>query len=747
MAYAQQQFTLSGKIADATTGEDLIGATIANSSGTLGAVTNVYGFYSLTLPEGKYELSVNYVGYDNQTHEVFLDKNQRLEINLVPSSLNLEEVVITATNETENLTSAEMGVLRVPLESIKKLPVLFGESDVMKTMQLLPGITSLAEGSSNFSVRGGSYDQNLIQLDESTVYNASHVLGFLSTFNSDAIKNVTIYKGGIPSNYGGRASSVVDIQMKDGNSQEFAAEGGIGMTSSRLSVEGPIINDKMSFLVSGRRTYIDVLGKAIGFFDDEDNLFFYDLNSKLNYKINDNNRVYLSGYFGKDNFGSGDAGQNWTNTTGTLRWNHLFGDRLFSNTTITYSDYSFGFDLGSEGMFSSGIEDYGVKQDYSWFSSPKSTINFGWSFLDHTFRPGQLELENAERVGNILDKKQAYESAVYLSHENNLTKKLNATYGIRFSMYNDVGPGFTYTYDDENVRTDSVFHDKGEIAKTFANAEPRVSLSYQLNKSSSLKVSYNRMAQYLHLLSNSTSGRPTDTWISSNSNVTPLSINQYSMGYFRNFHENMFETSVEAYYKDMDNATDFEDGTNLLVNENIEAQILSGIGRSYGVEFYIKKTKGQFTGWLSYTLGRTEKQIEGINDGDWYATTYDKTHDLSLVGSYEISKRLTASATWVYGTGNAVTYPNGGYTIDGLTVPYYSDRNENRLPAYHRLDLNFHLDGKKRSSWDFSLYNVYNRHNTYSISFQQTEANMGSTQAINTYLFGILPSVTWNFKL
>lgn len=744
ISYAQEKVTISGKITDAATGEDLIGATIANKSRAIGTITNMYGFYSLTISNDTDTLYINYIGYNEHIANIAYDGNQRLNIKLSPSERQLDDVVITATSDRDNVTSTDMGVLKVSLESIEKLPVLFGERDIMKTLQLLPGISSVGEGSSNFSVRGGSYDQNLIQLDESTVYSASHLLGFFSTFNSDAIKNVTVYKGGIPANYGGRGSSVVDIQMKDGNNQAFSSEGGIGIISSRLAVEGPIIKDKMSFLLSGRRTYLDLLAKSANAIDEGTDLFFYDLNAKVNYQINDNNRVYLSGYFGKDKFGSNEIGTEWDNTTATVRWNHLFSDKLFSNATLTYSNYGFGFNIGGDAKYSSGIEDLGIKQDFSWFVSPESTVNFGWSILDHSFQPGKLEFEEEELDGKVLDKKRAYESGLYLSHDYKLSEKWSTAYGVRFSMYNEMGSGWTYQYDDSNVKTDSVFYSDGEIAKTYFNAEPRVSVKYQLSNSSSFKLSYNRMAQYLHLLSNSTSGQPTDTWISSSSNVKPLTINQYSVGYFKNFNENMFETSVEIYYKGMDNITDYEDGTNLLLNENIEAQILSGQGRSYGAEFYVKKKTGRFTGWLSYTLARTEKQIEGINNNHWYATTYDKTHDLSVVGSYEVTKRLSASTTWIYGTGSAVTFPNGKYQLDGKVIPYYSNRNDYRMPAYHRMDINFHLNGKKRSSWDFSIYNLYNRHNAYSIDFE--EDSQGNTQAVKTYLFGIIPSLTWNFK-
>ncbi len=642
-----------------------------------------------------------------------------------------------------------MGVEKLDMKQIELIPVLLGEKDILKTIQLLPGISTASEGSSGFNVRGGSSAQNLILLDEAPVYSASHLMGFFSVFNSDALKDVTVYKGGIPANYGGRASSVLDITMKDGNNKKFAASGGIGLISSRLTLEGPVIKDKMSFIVSGRRSYADLIAKQSGVLDDKMNLYFYDLNAKINYKINDKNRIFLSGYFGKDVFGFGSMGMNWGNTTGTMRWNHLLSNKLFSNTTFIYSNYDYAFNVGEEVEMSSGIEDLGFKQDFSWYLNPKNTIKFGFNTTYHTFNLGKLDFGDEESSELVMEKKQAYESAVYVSNSQKISNKISAEYGLRLSMFNQMGEGWANTYNDDNEKIDSVFYEKGDIIQTYFEYEPRISFSYLLNESTSVKASCNRMSQYLHLLSNSTSGQPTDTWMPSTNNLKPQIVTQYAAGFFKNFDDNKYEFSLEAYYKEMDNVLDYEDGTDIMLNENIEANILSGQGRSYGLEFYLKKKYGKFSGWISYTLARTENKIDGINYNNWYPAKYDKTHDLSIVGTYKFNKRISLSASWVYYTGNAVTFPSGKYIYDGFQIPYYTERNSYRMPDYHRLDLNFHLAGKQKkrfkSSWDFSIYNAYNRYNAYTITFQESETTLGATEAVKLSLFGIVPSISWNF--
>jgi len=746
-----QEYTISGSITDAETGEDLIGVAIFIMGTTTGTATNTYGFYSFSLPSGKHVVSYSYIGYRTITKDVTLTKDMTINIQLELDNSILEEVIVTSKRKDENIRSAEMGVENLNIKQIEKLPVIFGEKDILKTIQLLPGISATSEGSSGFTVRGGSPDQNLILLDEAPVYNASHLLGFFSVFNSDALKDVTVYKGGIPANYGGRASSVIDITMKDGNNKKFSASGGLGLISSRLTIEGPILKDKMSFIVSGRRSYADFIGQATNILDDDMDLYFYDINAKLNYRINQNNRIFLSGYLGKDVFSLGSGiGMNWGNATGTLRWNHLFNKKLFSNTTFIYSNFDYGFRVGDDVDMSSGIEDYGFKQDFFYYLNPENTIKFGLNTTRHSFNPGVLIFENEDSQEIVLDEKQAFESAIYISNSQKIGDRLTAEYGLRLSMFNQIGPGWANTYNDDNEKIDSVYYGKGQLMQSYFEYEPRVSFSYLLNESSSVKASYNRMAQYLHLLSNSTSGQPTDTWMPSSTNLKPQIVTQYALGYFKNFNNNKFEFSVEGYYKNMDNVVDYKDGTDILLNENIEAFILSGIGRSYGLEFYLKKKYGKFSGWISYTLSRTERKINGINNDNWYLAKYDKTHDLSIVGTYQFNKRMSLSATWIYYTGNAVTFPSGKYEYEGSQIPYYTERNGYRMPNYHRLDLNLHLDGKPnkrfQTSWDFSIYNAYNRYNAYSITFQESTTSPGTTEAVKLSLFGIVPSISWNFK-
>jgi len=747
---AQDKFTISGKISDSLTGEDLIGASVYREGATTGTISNTYGFYSLTLPKGIHKINISYIGYGTDTRELLLEKDIRLNIKLEPNQTTLNEVVISADRKDRNLTSVEMSVERLDMKQIENIPVLMGEKDVLKTIQLLPGISTTSEGSSGFSVRGGSIDQNLILLDEAPVYSASHLMGFFSVFNSDALKNMSVYKGGIPAQYGGRASSVIDITIKDGNNQKFSASGGIGLISSRLTVEGPVIKERMSFIVSGRRSYADLVGKSTGLLENDITLYFFDLNAKLNYKINDNNRIYLSGYFGKDDFGFSDLGMDWGNSTGTLRWNHLFSNKLFSNTTLIYSNYDYGFNIGSEASMSSGIEDIGFKQDISWYINPNNTFRLGVNTTYHTFNPGRLLFEDSEIFEILLDKKQAFESTIYLSNYQKITTKLSSEYGFRLSMFNQMGPGWSNSYNHSNIKIDSIYYPNGKIMQNYFGFEPRISVNYMVSGNSSVKASFNRMAQYLHLLSNSTSGQPTDTWIPSTQNIKPTIASQFALGYFRNFDDNNWEFSLETYYKVMENVNDYEDGTDVLLNENIEAYILSGKGRSYGAEFYLKKKQGRLNGWISYTLARTENKIDGINDFDWYPTKYDKIHDFSIVANYQFTKRLSLSSSWIYFTGNAVTFPSGKYEFDNKQLPYYTERNGYRMPEYHRLDLNLHLKGKEKnkfeSGWDFSLYNVYNRHNAYTITFQESESVPGTTEAVKLSLFGIVPSITWNFK-
>jgi hypothetical protein len=580
-------------------------------------------------------------------------------------------------------------------------------------------------------------------------------MGFFSVFNSDAIKDVTIYKGNIPANFGGRVSSVLDITMNNGNNKIFSSSGGIGLVSTHLTLEVPILKDKMSFIMSGRRTYGDLVAKLLFpeyLIRDDMNFYFYDFNAKLNYSINDKNWLLLSGYFGKDVFELGnDVGTGWGNITGTIRWNHLFSNRLFSKTSMIYSKYDYGFIFGLNSLrLRSGIEDLSLKEDAIWYFNPEYTLKFGMNITYHSFRPGELTTNESTNFKIILRDKKALESAFYIQNEQKITSRFSAYYGLRFSTFNQIGPGWFYEYNTKNEPVDSTWYSPGKAAYPYFCFEPRLSINYMLGDKSSVKLSYNRMAQYLHLLGNSTSGSPTDVWMPSSNNLKPLFVDHFSAGLFRNFLDNSIETSIEIYYKNMINTTDYEDGADIIFNEHVESQILKGKGRSYGLELYIKKKYGTFTGWVSYTLSRAENKIEGINNFSWYPVKYDKTHDISIIAIYKIGQRLAITGVWTYATGNAVTFPSGKYILDNNHVPYYTERNGYRMPAYHRFDASLTLNGKNRkkykSGWDFSVYNLYNRHNAYIISFRESQTVPGSTEAVKLSLFGIVPSITYKFK-
>jgi outer membrane cobalamin receptor len=754
LAFGQQNFTLSGKITDKDTGEDLNGASVMVVELIKGVATNSYGFYSLSLPAGTYTIRYSYVGYENVEQKLDLNKNLVMNIEISPSVMALDEVIVSSERD-ENITSAKQGVEKLNMKDIENIPVLFGEKDILKTIQLLPGISSSAEGSTGFNVRGGSMGQNLILLDEAPLYSSSHLMGFFSVFNSDAIKDVTVYKGGIPAKYGGRASSVLDITMNNGNSKTFSGSGGIGLVSTRLTLEVPILKDKMSFIISGRRTYGDLVARLLfpeNMVRDDMKFYFYDLNAKLNYTINDKNRLFLSGYFGKDIFELGkDIGTGWGNTTGTIRWNHLFSDKIFSNTSLVYSKYDYGFVFGQNSLrLRSGIEDLSLKEDATWYINPENTLKFGINIIFHEFRPGEITSGDTANFETVLSDKKAFESAIYIQNEQKITSRLSANYGLRFSTFNQIGPGWFYEYNAANEPIDSTWYGKGKAAYPWFGFEPRLSVNYMLSEKSSIKLSYNRMVQYLHLLSNSTAGSPTDVWMPGSNNLKPVFVDHVSAGFFRNFLDNSIETSVEIYYKNMINSSDYEDGADIIFNEHVESQILIGKGRSYGLELYIKKKYGSFTGWISYTLSRTENKIEGINNFSWYPMKYDKTNELSVITIYKLGQRLTISGVWTYATGNAVTFPSGKYILDNNPVPWFTERNGYRMPAYHRMDLSLTLNGKNRkkfkSSWDLSVYNLYNRYNAYIISFRESEVVPGSTEAVKLSLFGIVPSVTYNFR-
>lgn len=746
-----QEYTISGYMRDANTGEELLyaNALVVETGG--GVTTNLYGFYSLSLPAGTYTVQYSYLGFETQAVKIILDQDLKQDIELASAATELTEVVVTAEQEDENITNTEVSVVALDIKQVKKIPVLLGEQDILKTVQLLPGISANSEGGSGFFVRGGDADQNLILLDEAPVYNASHLLGFFSVFNSDALKDVKLYKGGMPAQYGGRASSVMDIRMKNGNMKEWEASGGVGLISSRLTVEGPIQEDKGSIIVSGRRTYLDFLVKATTNDNDDLNLYFYDLNLKANYKLGEKDRIYLSGYLGRDAFGVDDFGFDWGNQTLTFRWNHVFNNKLFSNTSLIYSDYDYGFKVANAGVdvdLSAGIYDYNLKQDYTYYLNPNNKIEFGWQGIYHRFKPTIFSFDEA--AADAAQEQHALEGGLYISNEQKLSERLRVNYGLRLTSFSNVGPYDYREFDVNDDITNETTYASGDIFNTYLNLEPRLSATYLLNSKSSIKASYNRNAQYLHLLSNSNSGSPTDRWIPSSPLVKPTLADQVAIGYFRNFKDNQYKFSVETYYKKLQNTVDYEDGAAIFSNADIESELVFGDGRAYGIEFLLEKQKGRFTGWLSYALSTSQRQFAEINNGEWFSARQDRTHDISLVATYQLNPKLTLSGTWVYNTGDAVTFPSGKYYIDDNLVNLYTDRNGSRMPDYHRLDLGLTWTLKDSPKFyhdlSFSIYNLYNRMNAFSITFAESETNPGTTEATRTALFGVLPSVTWNFK-
>lgn len=754
ISFAQQKYTISGKIKDFKNGEEIIGASVKTSDNQFGAVTNEYGFYSLTLPEGNYTIVISYFGYEEIRFDVVLNQNLSKDAQLRDESNQLEEVVVKSTKTNDNIKNTEMGVERINPKEIERIPVLLGEKDIVKTMQLLPGVKSAGEGSSGFYVRGGAADQNLILLDEAVVYNASHLLGFFSTFNSDAIKDVTLFKGNQPSNYGGRLASVMDIKMKDGNNKRFNVGGGIGLIASRLSVEGPIVKEKGSFLISGRRTYADLFLKATKDYK-KTTLYFYDLNLKANYNISKKDRIYLSGYFGRDVLGFDNLfGLNWGNATGTLRWNRIISDKLFSNTSVVYSSYDYSFKISANDLsfkILSKINDINLKQDFQWFINNNHKLKFGVNAVHHQVLPGQLESESDLIQVKKLPKSPSLELAAYVTNDHQITKKLSATYGVRFTTLSVLGNGSNfYTYNSSGAVAGSRTYNNWQFAKTYFNVEPRAALSFAYNETSSIKAAYARNVQNMHTLSNSTSASPTDVILFSSINIKPEVADQVSLGWFKNFKDGAYELNVETYYKSMLNQIDYRNGADISSNEYLEGQLLYGIGRAYGLELIFRKKQGKLTGWVSYTLSKTERKIDQINNGNWYNAKQDRTHDLSVVAMYEINKKLSLSALFVFYTGNAVTFPTGKYVVNGQTHFSYTERNADRMPNYHRLDIGLTWytknTAKFESSWNFSIYNVYGRQNAYTITFRENKDNPNQTEAVRTALFRFVPSVTYNFK-
>jgi hypothetical protein len=754
-----EKYSISGHISDSKTGEMLLGATVYVSELKTGTVSNLYGFYSLSLPPGEYLLTYSFIGYTPAEMKIKLTENLTIPVELMSEEMQLEEIVITGERLDRNLRDTEMSVVKIQAKTIKEIPALFGETDVLRAIQLLPGVKPLAEGSTGFSVRGGSADQNLVLLDEATVYNAGHMLGFFSVFNNDAVKDVKLYKGDIPAEYGGRLSSLLDVRMKDGNSKNFSATGGIGLISSRLTLEGPIQKDETSFIVSGRRTYADLF---IPLFGNEDlqgsKLYFWDLNAKINHTINENNRIFISAYAGRDVFKNEFAGMDLGNRTFTLRWNHLFSKKLFSNFTLLRSsyDYQLGTPEGEASSFEwkSKMVDYSAKADFTYFLNPENTIKFGASLIHHTFNPGEARGLGEESFFTeyVIPEKYAIESALYISNEQKVGALLTLKYGLRFSMFNNIGPDTLYRFDDnfEVIGNDPVR--KGDIYNTYTHFEPRFGFNYLLSEVSSIKGSYSRTVQYIQLAQNSTAGTPLDIWFAASPNVKPQIADQGAIGYFRNFSDNMFEASAEVYYKNMRNAIDFKDHAYLLLNKEIEGELRFGKAWSYGTELMLRKQKGDLTGWVSYTLSAARRKIKEINDGLDYSAPYDRPHDISVVANYEISPRVTAGVNWVYSSGLPVTLPTGRAVWGNKIVPIYSDRNDYRLPAYHRLDVSVTLKpreitGRKfYGEWNFSVYNAYARKNVWAINFIQEPNDPNAMYAEMTYLFSIIPSITYNFK-
>jgi len=747
---ASEKLTLSGHIRDAGSSEELIGASIQVKGAAVGTSANGYGFYSLTLPPGEHAIRYSHVGYDTKEVTVTLDKNVRVDVELVAKVLAMDSIVVTTETADENARSVEMSSLNIDPVQIRAVPVLFGEQDILKTIQLLPGVQEGGEGNSGFYVRGGGADQNLILLDEAIVYSSSHLLGFFSVFNSDAVKDAKLIKGTSSAEYGGRLSSVLDIKMKEGNSKRFHTAGGIGLISSRLAIEGPLVRDRSSFIISGRRTYFDLFLKvsskeAIR----KSRLYFYDLNVKTNYRLARNDRVFLSGYFGKDALGyKGEFGIDWGNATGTARWNHIFNDKLFLNSSLIYSHYSYqvGITNGDDLVdISSSIEDISAKNDFQYFVDSKNTLKFGLHTAYHTFLPGEIKSTGSSVNELKIKRKYALESAVYVNHELTASARLSFDYGLRYSSFALLGPGEVITFDKDGDPTDIKSYGRRELIKHYGAIEPRATARYLLNDISSVKISYARNKQYLHLLSTSTTTTPFDVWHPSTKIVKPGVADQWAIGYFRDFGEGKYEASAELYYKDLRNQVDYKNGADIYFNENVESQLVFGKARAYGLELFVKKKQGRLTGWLGYTLSRAQKKFDAIDDGKWFRARQDRRHDVEVVGIYELSKRWTLGFNWVYYTGNAVTFPSGKYIVDGHVINLYTERNGYRMPAYHRLDLSFTRQGK-RSSWNFSLYNAYGRRNAYAIEFRQSEDDTTQTEAVRIALFTFFPSITFNFS-
>lgn len=753
--FAQKKFTISGTITSKNSGESIIGASIKVLNSNFGTTSNEYGFYSLLLAADTYQVVYSAVGKTPDTVQINLSGNIEKNIPLSDANYELAAVTVTSSKTSgRSVSGSQMGIEKLSVQEARNIPVIFGEKDLLKTIQLLPGIKTAGDGNSGIFVRGGTTDQNQIILDEANIYNASHLFGFFSTFNSDAIKDIAVYKGGMPAQYGGRLSSVLDVRMNEGNNQHTSVSGSLGLISAKLNVEGPIQKDKSSFLLTGRRTYADVFLKL----DDEyknNQLYFYDLNAKLNYELGKKDKLYLSGYFGKDALGFNEQFNiNWGNGTGTLRWNHIFNSRLFLNTSLIFSNYNYAFKVknGTNDIrIFSQIRDWNLKQDYQYSINNKNSLRFGWSSIYHIIRPGEITGNASSSINNkIQDKRYSFENAVYASNVFKPNNKLTITVGARLSAFSVLGGGNFYNIDAAGNIKDTLKYAKGKVIKTYYNPEPRISVGYMLNTTASLKAAYTRNAQYMHQITTSTGSNPLDKWASTSNIIQPQISNQYSIGYYANILRNNYEFTAEAYYKDMENILDYRNGADVFLNETVESQLLFGKGRAYGIEFMLKKKTGKLTGWISYTLSKSERKINGINNNQWYNATQDRTHDIAIVGTYQVNKKWTLSGNFVFYTGNAVTFPSGKYQVNGQTAYYYNSRNADRMPNYHRLDFGATMQLKKTKKWTkelvFSLYNVYGRENAYTINFKDNKDNPNITEIVQTSLFRWVPSVSYNFK-
>ncbi|MDO6605443.1 TonB-dependent receptor [Arenibacter palladensis] len=771
--FSQERFTLSGTITEIASNETLIGVTVAVPALSTGVITNEYGFYSITLPKGSYELHISSLGYQDIIQTIDLSYDQKINFQLLEDAEQLEEVVVTEDIEKLNIRKPQMSVNSLSVETIKKIPVILGEADIIKSILLLPGVSNAGEGASGFNVRGGAVDQNLILLDEATIFNSSHLFGFFSVFNPDAIKDVKLFKGGIPSRYGGRVSSVLEIFQKEGNSKELKVNGGIGAVASRLLAEGPIIRDKAAFLIGGRASYAHLF---LPLFDIDNTAYFYDLNTKLNFKLNESNNIFFSGYFGRDVFSISESFVNtYGNAVLNFRWNHLFSDKLFSNLSLIYSDYYYGLKLDFVGFkWNSGIQNFNLKYDFKHYLSNNFQVNYGINNIYYRFNPGKIEPSDSESgiIENQLIQKYANEFAVYVDVEQNITEKLSLQYGLRLSNFIRLGQDELNVYENDNPVSfdpvlqiykeadpiDVIYPERREQLATYTNLEPRIALAYSLDANNSIKASYTRLAQYLHLISNTSSPTPLDVWTPSGPFIKPQLLDQYALGYFKNLKEGDYSLETEIFYKDIQNRIDYIDGANLIANDAIEQVILNGEARAYGFELLLRKNRDRFQGWLAYTLSKSEQRTPGrnasetgINSGSWYNTPYDKTHDVSLYVNYELNEKWSFNSNFVFQTGQPTNYPIGQFEFQNLAVPYYGLRNKERLPAYHRIDFSATLTPRKnkgrklKAEWVFSIYNLYNRRNAASIGFSRN-GDTGVNEAVRTSIFGLVPAATYNIK-